>query len=62
MKTDYERHIGNPVTIFLTNGVKLQGVIASLEPKSLWLTRDGVGQSVFYPAIATIMEVLTGNR
>lgn len=55
MKTDYDRHLGKDVTIFLTNGVKLTGVVAILEPKSLWLTREGQGQSVFYPSIATIM-------
>lgn len=63
MKIDYDRHLDNQVTIFLTNGVKLTGTVKVIEPLSLWLVRDGMGQSVLKHAIATIMEQpQEGNR
>lgn len=43
------------VTIFLTNGVKLQGVIVEVSTDSLTLKRDGITQLVFRQAIATIL-------
>jgi host factor-I protein len=44
-----------PVTVFLTNGVKLSGTITWNDPDCMTLTRDGVTQLVMRHAIATIM-------
>ena len=44
-----------PVTIFLINGVKLQGVIASFDNFSLLLRRDGHVQLVYKHAVSTVM-------
>ena len=44
-----------PVTIFLINGVKLQGVITWFDNFSLLLRRDGQSQLVYKHAISTIM-------
>ena len=44
-----------PVTVFLINGVKLQGVIASYENFCVLLRRDGQSQLVYKHAISTIM-------
>ena len=45
----------NPVTVFLVNGVKLQGVITWFDNCSLLLRRDGASQLVYKHAISTIM-------
>ena len=44
-----------PVTIFLVNGVKLQGVITWFDNFCLLLRRDGASQLVYKHAISTIM-------
>ena len=44
-----------PVTIFLINGVKLQGVVSSFDNFCLLLRRDGHVQLVYKHAISTIM-------
>ena len=44
-----------PVTIFLVNGVKLQGVISWFDNFCLLLRRDGQSQLVYKHAISTIM-------
>ena len=44
-----------PVTIFLINGVKLQGVVSSFDNFSLLLRRDGHVQLVYKHAISTVM-------
>lgn len=44
-----------PVTVFLTNGVKLSGTITWFDETSLSLSRDGVTQLVFKHAISTVM-------
>ena len=44
-----------PLTIFLTNGVKLQGLIASFDGFTVLLVRDGFSQLVYKHAISTIM-------
>ncbi len=44
-----------PVTIFLINGVKLQGVITWFDNFTLLLRRDGTSQLVFKSAVSTIM-------
>lgn len=43
------------VTVFLINGVKLQGVITWFDEQSLLLRRDGHTQLVYKHAISTIM-------
>lgn len=45
----------NPVTVFLVNGVKLQGVITSFDNFSVLLRRDGHTQLVYKHAISTVM-------
>ncbi len=44
-----------PVTIFLINGVKLQGVISWFDNFCVLLKRDGQAQLVYKHAISTIM-------
>ena len=44
-----------PVTIFLVNGIKLQGNITSFDAYSLSLTRPGQTQVVYKHAISTIL-------
>lgn len=43
------------LTIFLVNGVKLQGVIAWFDNFCVLLRRDGISQLVYKHAISTIM-------
>lgn len=44
-----------PITMFLVNGVKLQGVITWFDNFSVLLRRDGQAQLVYKHAISTIM-------
>ena len=44
-----------PVTVFLVNGVKLQGVVTWFDDFSLLLRRDAHSQLVYKHAISTIM-------
>ncbi len=44
-----------PVTIFLVNGVKLQGIITWFDNFCVLLKRDGQGQLVYKHAISTVM-------
>lgn len=44
-----------PVTVFLTNGVKLSGNLTYVDETGLALARDGVTQLVFKHAVATVM-------
>lgn len=44
-----------PLTIFLVNGVKLQGSITWVDAKSMLLSREGHSQLVYKHAISTIM-------
>ncbi|NBX86065.1 MAG: RNA chaperone Hfq [Proteobacteria bacterium] len=44
-----------PVTVFLTNGVKLSGSITWVDEECLTLARDGVTQLIFKHAVATVM-------
>ncbi|CAN5720061.1 MAG TPA: RNA chaperone Hfq [Reyranella sp.] len=46
-----------PVTIFLVNGVKLQGIVTWFDNFSVLLRRDGHSQLVYKHAISTIMPV-----
>ena len=43
------------VTVFLVNGVKLQGLITWFDSFSLLLRRDGHTQLIYKHAISTIM-------
>jgi host factor-I protein len=44
-----------PVTIFLVNGVKLQGIVTWFDQFSVLLRRDGHTQLVYKHAISTVM-------
>ena len=45
---------GDPVTMFLVNGVMLQGEVAAFDLFCLLLRRDGISQLVYKHAISTI--------
>ena len=49
------RKTKNPVTLFLVNGVKLQGIISWFDNFSILLRRDGHTQLVYKHAISTVM-------
>ncbi len=44
-----------PVTVFLVNGVKLQGIVTWFDQFSMLLRRDGHTQLVYKHAISTVM-------
>jgi host factor-I protein len=44
-----------PVTVFLVNGVKLQGIVTWFDNFSMLLRRDGQTQLVYKHAISTVM-------
>ena len=48
----------NPVTLFLVNGVKLQGVFTWFDNFSVLLRSEGTVQLVYKHAISTIMPSL----
>jgi len=52
---NYVRKQKVPLTIFLVNGVKLQGVVTWFDNFCLLLRRDGHSQLVYKHAISTIM-------
>lgn len=43
------------VTVFLVNGVKLQGIITWFDEATLLLRRDGHTQLIYKHAVSTIM-------
>ena len=43
-----------PVTLFLVNGVKLQGIVSGHDAFCILLSRDGQSQAVYKQAISTI--------
>ena len=47
-----------PVTVFLMNGVKLQGIIDSFDRFSVVLRRDRHSQLVYKSTISTIMPMM----
>jgi len=49
------RRTKTPVTMFLVNGVKLQGIITWFDNFSVLLRRDGLSQLVYKHAISTVM-------
>jgi host factor-I protein len=52
---NYMRKQKIPLTIFLVNGVKLQGVVTWFDNFCVLLRRDGHSQLVYKHAISTIM-------
>jgi host factor-I protein len=52
---NYVRKNKTPVTIFLVNGVKLQGIITWFDNFSVLLRRDAHSQLVYKHAISTVM-------
>ncbi|MFN0263658.1 RNA chaperone Hfq [Tepidamorphus sp. 3E244] len=49
------RKTKTPLTIFLVNGVKLQGVVTWFDQFCVLLRRDGHSQLVYKHAISTVM-------
>jgi host factor-I protein len=47
----------SPVTVFLVNGVKLQGIVTWFDNFCVLLRRDGHSQLVYKHAISTVMPV-----
>ena len=70
LETSFLQHVcaqKMPLTIFLVNGVKLQGTITWVDETSMLLSRDGQSQLVYKHAISTIMpnqpiEVFEGSE
>jgi host factor-I protein len=54
---NHVRRSKTPVTVFLVNGVKLQGIITWFDNFSVLLRRDGHTQLVYKHAISTVMPV-----
>ena len=52
---NYVRKNKTPVTVFLVNGVKLQGIITWFDNFCVLLRRDGHVQLVYKHAISTVM-------
>ena len=58
IQEDFLNNLSNnkvSVTIFLVNGVKLQGLITHFDEQSLLLRRDGHTQLIYKHAVSTIM-------
>ena len=51
------RRSKTPLTIFLVNGVKLQGVVSWFDNFCVLLRRDGQAQLVYKHAISTVMPM-----
>ena len=51
------RKTKTPLTVFLVNGVKLQGVITWFDNFCVLLRRDGHSQRVYKHAISTVMPL-----
>ena len=54
---NYVRKNKTPLTVFLVNGVKLQGVITWFDNFCVLLRRDGISQLEYKHAISTVMPV-----
>ena len=52
---NHVRKSKTPLTIFLINGVKLQGIVTWFDNFCVLLRRDGQAQLVYKHAISTIM-------
>ena len=55
---NYIRKQKTPVTVFLINGVKLQGIVTWFDNYSVLLRRDGHTQLVYKHAISTVMPTV----
>ena len=55
------RKTKTPLTIFLVNGVKLQGIVTWFDNFCVLLRRDGQSQLVYKSAISTIMPAQPVN-
>ena len=58
LQDTFLRHVREhkvPVTVFLTNGVRLQGTVTAFDSYSVLLSRDRQAQVVYKHAIATIL-------
>ena len=51
------RKTKTPLTIFLINGVKLQGIVSWFDNFCVLLRRDGQAQLVYKHAISTVMPM-----
>ncbi|GBQ66576.1 RNA-binding protein Hfq [Ameyamaea chiangmaiensis NBRC 103196] len=58
---NHVRRSKTPVTVFLVNGVKLQGIITWFDNFSVLLRRDGHTQLVYKHAISTVMPTSPVN-
>jgi host factor-I protein len=54
---NHVRKLKMPVTVFLVNGVKLQGIITWFDNFSVLLRRDSHAQLVYKHAISTVMPM-----
>ena len=54
---NHVRRAKTPVTVFLVNGVKLQGNITWFDNFCVLLRRDGQAQLVYKHAISTVMPM-----
>ena len=54
---NYVRKNKTPLTIFLVNGVKLQGIVTWFDNFCVLLRRDGQVQLVYKHAISTVMPM-----
>ncbi len=54
---NHVRKLKMPVTVFLVNGVKLQGVITWFDNFSMLLRRESHAQLVYKHAISTVMPM-----
>ena len=54
---NHVRKSKTPLTIFLVNGVKLQGVVTWFDNFCVLLRRDGHSQLVYKHAISTVMPM-----
>ena len=52
---NHVRKTKTPVTVFLINGVKLQGIITWFDSFCVLLRREGQSQLIYKHAISTIM-------
>ncbi|QCE33397.1 RNA chaperone Hfq [Acetobacteraceae bacterium] len=60
LQDDFLHHLSQenlPVTLFLINGVKLQGHITAFDKETVLLRREGHVQLVYKHALSTVMPV-----
>ena len=58
LQDTFLRHVREhkvPVTVFLANGIRLQGTVTAFDSYSVLLSRDRLSQLVYKHAISTIM-------